>query len=841
MAALERVDVLAEHKTFPLVAGGKAAPICIPPGVEKVVRIAAEDLAEDIESITGIRPDVRDSAPADGPSIQVSLSATAKGHWETFRLSATVDTLHIEGSDKRALAFGIYDVSRRIGVSPWKWWADVPVPHHKELHLSTGTGPVEAPAVRYRGIFLNDEGWGLRPWAAKTYEPEVGNIGPKTYGRIFELLLRLRANTIWPAMHPGTTPFHLVPGNAKTADDYAIVVGSSHAEPMLRNNVGEWKGDKNLYNYLKNRDGVLCYWEERVKERVNGESLFTLGMRGIHDGPIVGPKSQKECVSTLQSIFAEQRKLLARHLGDPADIGQIFCPYKEVLDIYNAGLQVPDDAIIVWPDDNYGYIRRFAKAAERERRGGLGIYYHASYLGLPQAWLWIDTMPPALIWSEMRRAYEQGARSLWIVNVGDLKNTERSTECFLDLAWNADRAADPQYSVRFVRETAARDFGDSNADAIADVLRRLHAINFARKTEHLQWHLSETGYQPTELNETEINERLKACAALLRDCETIATSLDANSRDAWFQLVGYPVGITAAANEHYFHMELARADVARGRSAGTNIAAASAADERIEQLINHYNNDIAGGKWRNIATRNGVAKGEWQRYQPAANTSRPEPTETNVCPQSPPATGELVKPLGAKPGDFIERDGVVSIHAGHFSSQTNLPSGAGWRAVPGLGRTGNAVTVLPSTADLSSRKVARLSYRFYVASGGKTTLRVRLLPTFPVTSGQGLRLGFTLDDGASQSVQIKEGFDTKYSPQSMTAWQCRVLSNATETTLALPSPLNPGWHTLHLDAVDPGVVVDKIVIDFGGLHPSYDGPSETRLPKNDSKDVASQQ
>ena len=796
-----------------------------------MVRIAARDLAEDIRSVTGVLPQVLEAQTTTGPRVEVSIFPAAAGNWETFRLSATDTVLKIQGSDKRGLAFGIYDLSRRIGVSPWHWWADVPVPQRKNLFIATGVAPVEAPAVRYRGIFLNDEGWGLRPWAANTHEPEVGNIGPKTYGRIFELLLRLRANTIWPAMHPGTTPFHQMPGNAKTADDYAIVVGSSHAEPMLRNNVGEWKEKGGLYNYLKNRDGVLRYWEDRVKERKNGESLFTLGMRGIHDSPIAGPKSQKECISTLQDIFAEQRKLFARHLGDSTGIGQIFCPYKEVLEIYNSGLKVPEDAIIVWPDDNYGYIRRFATAAERERRGGLGIYYHASYLGLPHASLWIDTMSPALIWSEMSRAYEQGAKSLWIVNVGDLKNTERSTEFFLDLAWNADRA-DPQYAARFIHETAARDFGEAKADSIANVLRRLHAINFTRKTEHLQWHLSETKYLPTGLNETEIHERLEACAALLCDCETIAAGLDPTARDAFFQLVGYPVGITAAENERYFRSELARADVARGRSPEANLAAAAAAVDRGDALTYHYNNDIAGGKWRHIVTRNGVAKGEWLRYQPVAKISHPTAAEENVCPPAPPALGKFVSPPDAKPGDFVERDGVVSIHAGHFAKQADMPSGAGWRVVPGLGRTGNAVTVLPSTAELSSRNAPRLSYRFHVATGGNATLRVRLLPTFPIASGQGLRLAFAVNDGPHLPVQIKEGFDTKYSPQSQTSWQRRVLSNATEATLTLPSPLKPGWHTLHLVAIDAGVVVDKIVIDFGGLHPSYDGPDETRIQKS---------
>jgi hypothetical protein len=208
--------------------------------------------------------------------------------------------LTIAGSDRRGLAYGVYEITRRIGISPWSWWADVPATKRAELRFSLGTEPVAQPAVKYRGIFINDEDWGLEPWASKTFEPEVGNIGPKTYARIFELLLRLRANCIWPGMHPTTIPFHQVPGNAAVADAYAIVLGSSHAEPMLRNNVNEWKQDAKLFNYLTNRTGVLAYWEQRGQERTNGESLFTLGMRGIHDSPIVGPKTQRERIATLE-------------------------------------------------------------------------------------------------------------------------------------------------------------------------------------------------------------------------------------------------------------------------------------------------------------------------------------------------------------------------------------------------------------------------------------------------------------------------------------------------------------------------------------------------------------
>lgn len=828
-AAVELIDSSkAGSPGFPLAAGGMAAPIILPPNAPEVVKIAAGNLADDIAAVSGMKPEILASAPADKnrPRVELVLAPDLAGKWEAFRISAKPGVLTIAGSDRRGLAYGIYEVSSRIGVSPWNWWADVPVTRRPQLTLSVGNEPVDQPAVKYRGIFINDEDWGLEPWASKTFEPEVNNIGPKTYARIFELLLRLRANCIWPAMHPTTTPFHLVPGDAATADRYAIVVGSSHAEPMLRTNGDEWKLPEKDFNYLTHRKEVLAYWEERVKERVSGESLFTIGMRGIHDSAIIGPKSEPERVATLEKIFADQRSLLARYLGkgDPTRVGQIFCPYKEVLSTYDAGLKVPDDVPIVWPDDNFGYIRRFSTLAERKRSGGLGVYYHVSYSGLPFSWLWVDTLPPALTWSEMTRAYEQGANSVWIVNVGDIKNTERSAEFFLDLAWHADRTT-IDAPARFMRETAARDFGKENAEAVADILTRLQAINFARKNEHLQWHATFEPYKPTELNEAEIAQRLKACAELLRDSDTLANRLPSNKRDAYFELVGYPVAITAAANERYFRTELARADEARGRNPNENRAAAAEGQKHITQATARYNNDIAGGKWRNIVTENGVSPKEWQRFQRDTKTVPPNPALDNVCPPAPREPGPLPRPNGARPGDFVERDKVVSIDAGHFTERKDLPNGAGWRVIPGLGRTGSAVTVLPSTTAISPGFAPSLSYRFHIANSGPGKLHVRLLPTHPLVTGQGLRLAVAIDSGPPIPLAVTEGFDPKSD-----GWSKRVLANATEISATLPKPLTSGAHTLHLIAVDAGVAVDKIVIDLGGLLPSYDGPAETRVP-----------
>ena len=473
---------------FKLAYGGRAAQILVSPDDFKVVRIAASDLAADVERVTGNKPALRTEASSlseqavivgtlgKSPFIESIVRAgkidvgRLQGEWESFIIATIKDPLPgvrlgllIVGSDRRGTAYGVYELSQAIGVSPWYWWADVAPEHKSNLIVSAGLRSEGPPSVKYRGIFLNDEDWGLQPWAALTFEPELGDIGPKTYARIFELLLRLKANTLWPAMHECTRAFNLYPENKLVADDYAIVMGSSHAEPMLRDNVSEWKDKPENYNYLKNAEGVRRYWEERVRENASFENIYTLGMRGIHDSPIQGPKTSIERIKLLEQIFADQRAMLA-HFVNPniTEVQQIFCPYKEVLEDYRRGLKVPDDVTIVWPDDNFGYIRSFPTPEEQKRAGGFGVYYHISYLGRPLSYLWLETTPPALIWEEMSKAFENGARKFWMLNVGDIKPAEIGIEFFMQMAWDIDRwRADNLQD--FLKTWARREFGARHA------------------------------------------------------------------------------------------------------------------------------------------------------------------------------------------------------------------------------------------------------------------------------------------------------------------------------------------------------------------------------------------
>ena len=339
-----------------------------------------------------------------------------KSHREAFALQVKEGKIYIVGSDKRGTAYGILELSRLIGVSPWEWWADSFIEKKEIFTLKEGFSMLEYPSVKHRGIFINDEDWGLMPWSGKTYEPSdrPGNIGPKTHARIFELLLRLRANTFWPAMHGCSVPFYLVEGNKEMADKYGIYVGTSHCEPMVRNTNGEWKREeRGQYDYVHNRDSVLKFWRERVTELAGSDNIYTLGIRGEHDSKMLGANTVEEQKAAIANVLKDQRKMIAELVNpDVEQVSQVFIPYKEVLDVYNAGLKVPEDVSLMWCDDNYGYIRHFPTKEEAARKGGNGVYYHVSYWGRPHDYLWLSTCHPGLLYTQMKMAYDKGARDM---------------------------------------------------------------------------------------------------------------------------------------------------------------------------------------------------------------------------------------------------------------------------------------------------------------------------------------------------------------------------------------------------------------------------------------------
>jgi hypothetical protein len=833
---------------FLMADAGRVAMICLESGAHKSVQRAAGDLAADIEQVTGVKPQVSQAAAARRGSIVLigvlgqsklidGLAASGRldvrgvrGEWESYVVQVVADpmpnvdkALVIAGSDRRGTIYGIYEVSESIGVSPWYWWADVPVQKRAALTIRAGPHKQGPPSVKYRGIFLNDEDWGLQPWAAKTFEPEIGDIGPKTYARIFELLLRLKANTLWPAMHACTKAFNLYPQNKLVADDFGIVMGSSHAEPMLRDNVTEWTDSPDRYNFLANPAGVLRYWEARLRENGRFENIYTLGMRGIHDSPMVGPATDAERIRVLEQIFAGQRSLLAKRVNPAVtQIPQAFTPYKEVLDLYNAGLRVPDDVTLVWPDDNFGYIRRFPTAEERKRPGGSGVYYHLSYLGRPLSYLWLCTTPPALVWEEMSKAYEHGARTIWIANVGDLKPAEVGMEFFLQMAWDMKRWRRENLP-EFLEAWATREFGAERAPEIADIMDQHFRLNFVRKPEHLQWWLPGEAPRSSPLTVDEARLRLDAFAQLRARVDRLWATLPDASKVAFFELVAYPVRGAALANERYFWGELSALGAASGKTDAADLARkAEAADARLKDETRIFNEQIAGGKWRHFIALE-PADNQWWKMR-IAPWALPQPAAgLNVADN--PANVPGVASSGVS--GFVEKGGVVSIEAEHYTGRVDRGE-TGWKVIPGLGRGGDSVAVFPTTAaSIEPGKLAtdapRLDFQINFSTTGELMARLDLLPTQPIRPGTGLRLAVALDDQVPQIL-------TTGAEVGSPAWAQNVLNEVVSASVRLRVP-TAGAHVLRVFMVDAGVVLEKIVIDCGGLNPSYLGPPETHATK----------
>jgi hypothetical protein len=938
---------------FILVRGSDAAGVLVSPDDFKVVQIAARDFAGDVERVTGRKPGLtNESSQASRYSVIIgtlgksslidSLVRAGKlnveklrGQWESFVIATVSNPLPniemglvIAGSDRRGTAFGVFELSQAIGVSPWYWWADVPPVRHANLFVASRTRRAGPPSVQYRGIFLNDEDLGLQPWAAKTFDPQLGDIGPKTYARIFELLLRLKANTLWPAMHNCTKAFNLYPDNKVVADDYAIVMGSSHAEPMLRNNVTEWTDKPENYDYTKNADGVRKYWDDRVAQNGKYENIYTIGMRGIHDSPIVGPKTQPERIQVLEQIFADQRAMLAKHVNaDPTQVPQIFCPYKEVLADYRSGLKVPDDVTIVWPDDNHGYIRYFPTAEELKRSGGFGVYYHASYLGGPLSYIWLDSTPPALIWEEMSRAFDHGVRKFWMLNVGDLKPSEISIDLFMQMGWDISRWRRDNLN-KFLEDWATTQFGRQHASEIARVMEQYYTLGFARKPEFLQWNLLNEKPRPSDLTPSdygdEIQRRLDDYEALMKDVDRLYEKTSPSQRDALFELVVYPARSAALANRRYFSFERAAQYVTQGRASAIEWGRrGQEADRRVSLETDYYNQKLAGGKWLRMMTAEPL-NGFWQNYRMTIPKMPPALTQMNVpaaaglgvaiegrldpvkpeerdatlpmlsvftrdtrfidvfntgrqlapwtakvshpwiklsqfagdlkedtrlrvsidwtrAPKGENSSGTIeirgagtsrtvivpifnpVKPRPADAKGFIELNGVVSIEAEHFTRKIDR-TGASWEIISGLGRTGDSIALFPTNAPTFEPANAPVAeYEFYLFTPGMVKTLAYLVPTHPVSSGVGLRYAIGFDGQPPQLVAV--GADLQIPSR---AWSLNVLNSATVGT-STHEIKTAGKHVLRMYAVDSGVVLDKIVLDLGGLKPSYLGPSETRL------------
>lgn len=626
---------------FYLVAPDKSTTILLDAREKEVVKTAVGMFTNDLKAVADAKIGLYNSYPQKAQyliaagtigSSRLIDSLISEGtigtadilhKWEAFKIqvinpkNSTQQILLVVGSDSRGTAYGLLQLSRMAGVSPWNWWADVISEKQKTISVNGNLSIIQQPYVQYRGIFLNDEDWGLMPWATKTFDKTAakGALGPVTYEKIFELLLRLRANTIWPAMHECTVPFYLVQGNKEMAERYGIVVGTSHCEPMMRCSATEWHmrgtGD---YNYATNSENVNQYWKDRVKQLSSSENIYTLGMRGVHDGDMLGAETVEEQVALTNKVLKSQRKLVSDYLNPhPEKVPQVFIPYKEVLNIYNTGkLELPEDVSLIWCDDNFGYVSRLSTPQEQKRSGGSGVYYHASYWGSPHDNLWLCTTPPAQVYTEMKRAWEYQARKLWILNVGDIKPTEYITELFLDMAWDID-AVNQQNLATHTRNWYGEKFGKKLGSSIAELMKQYYHLATIRKPEHMGWSRIQTagfpkGFTPviqTELNPfafgNELQKRLDDYQKIENQVDSVSLGIAPDQMDAFFQLVKYPLQGAALFNKKllYAHMYQLLAPL-NLPSANEYAHLSQQAYDKIQALTEVYNLQIAGGKWKGM-------------------------------------------------------------------------------------------------------------------------------------------------------------------------------------------------------------------------------------------------
>lgn len=940
---------------FPIVAAKTAAAIYVDSADWPGVARAGADLSADIARVTGATAAIVHDARNPGANVivigtigrsalvdqlirekKIDVTGVA-GKWEAFAiqvvarpLPGVASALVIAGSDKRGAIYGIYDVSEQIGVSPWYYWADVPVVHKDALFVKPGRYGEGEPAVKYRGIFLNDESPALSGWVREKYgmapvsnnpskPPDVVNMNHEFYSKVFELILRLKGNYLWPAMW--NNAFNEDdPLNAKTADEFGIVMGNSHHEPMLRAQKEWTRHGAGPWDYSKNADVLKAFWTEGVHRNKDYESIVTIGMRGDGDMPMAGP-SMEANVKLLEQIVADQRKIIAEQINpDVTKVPQLWALYKEVQGYYEKGMRVPDDVTLLWCDDNWGNNRRLPTPEERKRSGGAGIYYHFDYVGGPRNYKWIDTNPIPKIWEQMNLALRYGADRIWIVNVGDLKPMEFPIDFFLGFARDPERWPKEKLG-EFTRLWAEREFGAEHAAEIAELVATYLKYAGRRKPELLDPQtFSLTDYQEAERVVADFD-------TLISRAEKVQAALPAAARDAFFELVLHPAKAYGQVAELYIAAGRNKLHAAQGRASANDDAA------RVKELFqadidlsNTYNHTLLNGKWDHMMDQTHIGYTYWQ--EPPRNTmpavkeiavpdagamgvaiegsasAAPGGKEDAVLPafdvfnrqrryidvfnkgkaefdftaaasapwivlsaskgtvekeqrvwvsvdwsKAPAGSSDgsvrlagpggadiAVKLTAANPREitpaalrgFVESEGVVSIEAEHYS-KSNDAGGARWEKIADFGRTLSAMSVFP--VDSASKEAGAaspsLEYRMYLFHAGKAEVNAILGPTQNFVPGRGLRFAMAFDGQPPQTVDTLE-HNTQRDWEETVKDSVRYVKSS--FTLA-----QPGYHTLKIWMVDPGIVVEKLVVDLGGMKPSYLGPPESYRVKENSR------
>jgi len=808
------------ESAFPLVRNNSAAAILTDTSDAEVVGIVAKALASDIELVTSIKPKVISDPRKGGEHLVIAgtighsafidqlirskkLDVTQiQNKWESFIITTieapmkgVKQALVIAGSNRRGTAYGLFELSRMFGVSPWVWWADVVPIHRKELYVLPGVKTTGEPSVKYRGIFINDEDWALNPWAAKNIDTEIKDIGPKTYARVFELMLRLRANTIWPAMHDSTNAFFYYPDNPVVADKYAIVMGSTHCDQMLRSNTFEWQ--KNFekeygvkpgeYRYDTNKSQVYRYWEDRVKATKNYESVFTIGMRGVRDGSIVGPATKEGKIALLDTIIQDQRNIFKNYFGDTTKVPQIFCPYKEVLGLYRSGLNIPDDVTLVWADDNYGYIRQLSTPAEQKRRGGSGIYYHLEYLGKPHDYTWLSTNSPSLISYEMTKAYQFGANRFWIVNVGDIKPAEMEIQFFLDLAWDTKKWT-PENAIQYAAYWAEQNFGKDFAQEISDIKREYYRLAQSGKPEHLGI---------LRYDSLTRQKRLTDYAKLVEKVEKVKIRLPKRLLNAYFELIEYPVKGAALMNQKMFYAQMSFNVVPTNNNLAREYSIKSKnAFVKIKKLTQYYNTNIENGKW------NGM-----MNYAPR-NLSVYDMPRVAV----PEVLTDSEKPVGKYTRSYIISDtinvdystGLFSLNANQFKTKCELKNER-ITIIEGLGLGEGSISRYPFNGiSFKKENYEKAPFVEYVLplTIGKYEISFKCLPTQNIHDGRSLAMAVSVNNRKPLFVDVNQS-------KEEVKWIKNIMRGYSEETIPV-SIDKSGENKIRIYLLDTGLALNRI-------------------------------
>ncbi len=951
------------RNVFPLSTKTCAAIMYDATSEPSVVGTAVGLLASDIEKVTGKCPSVSGNGSVTASCRYAVIAGTLghsslidelvrdgkidvssiSGEWERYAvrlveapLKGVRRALVVVGSDRRGTAYGLLSLSRAIGVNPWYWWMDAPVEHRNSIYLSVNAYDAATPSVKYRGIFINDEDWGLLRWAKRNFEKELGNIGPKTYEKVCELLLRLNANMLAPAMHEASTAFYQIPQNKEIADRYGIIITASHCEPLLLNTASEWHKDRyGDWNYNTNSERIDSVLNARVVETSPYENAYVIALRGLHDRAMSGAESLDSRKATVQRALLNQRKILSDVLGkDASEIPQFFTPYKEVLDVYNQGLELPDDVTIVWPDDNYGYMKRLSSPKEQLRSGRSGVYYHSSYLGRPHDYLWMNTTSPTLMYEELRKAYDSTADRYWLLNSGDIKSCEFAVDFFLSMAYDIDSFS-YERAASYRSEWLCGMLGEKNRDAYRSIFDEFYHQAFIRKPEFMGW-----GYQWTTdkhgnerntdtdfsfANYREAERRLEAYRKISSETEALMAQLPSSHIPCFYQSVYYPVKACELMSRMVLSGQKNRWYALQRRTAAT-----AAADEAIRchdslRVITEGYNSLLDGKWNHVMTMgqgfaasyfkkpvlrevklspapelgvmvenegslNGVSsyhllpafngyfrcayfidifnrgKGqlswtaetdkEWILLsRTSGKTADEDRIMVSVDWNNVPVGDKIAGTVTIKDGSGVQENVLVSVFNPSSPTREDLNGiyvqhngyvsidAAGYHRkrendaikiidIPNLGIENKAVQFgNPMMPKQNTRKedVPCVEYDFYTFEQGSVDVYTYVLPTFVLSADRGYsgheatnietQYGVCIDDGPVMNPSTS-------SVEYAQIWYESCLKNCrvNKTTLHINEP---GRHSIRILCGDAGTVLQKIVLDFGGLKRSYLGPEPT--------------